>query len=58
MSIRFSQDAKIEGAVKFIATMHRTAGCDAAELKLLFAPEVIDMVVAMCADRARKEASA
>lgn len=57
MTIRFSQDAKIKGAVNFIATMHESAGCDAAELKLLFAPEIIDMVIAMCAEKRRKEKS-
>lgn len=55
MTIGFSQDAKIKGVVAFIATMHVEAGCDAAELKRLFAPKIIDAVVAMCAEKKRKE---
>lgn len=49
--MKFSTEDKIEGACKFIATLHETAGCSADEIKRLLHPKIIDEVVAMCARR-------
>jgi len=51
--ITFGQESKIRGAVAFIEVMHTTAGCSAKEIKRLLHPKVIDMVVKMCAARAK-----
>jgi len=50
--MKFTTEAKIEGACAFIRTLHETAGCSAEEIKRLLHPKVIDAVVAMCARRA------
>ncbi len=52
MSIHFDQQSKIQAVATFISTMHTVAKCDAAELKQLMAPEVIDLVVQISTNKA------
>lgn len=54
MSIRFDQQSKIQAVATFISTMHTVAKCDATELKQLMAPEVIDLVVQMSANKSQE----
>lgn len=49
--MKFSTEDKIEGACKFIATLHEIAGCSADEIKRLLHPKIIDEVVVMCDSR-------